>query len=74
MIARVGGWGALASVWALTAVPAALTVYIIRNVFVERWPGTPVTAVMEGPMVAIGLWAVLSALLTAWGAGASRRR
>jgi hypothetical protein len=71
---RIGGLGALFSVWALTTVPAGFSVYILRNIFAERWPGTDLGFFVESAAGTAALWFALTLLFTAWGLGGRRRR
>ena len=71
---RIGGPGALLSVWALTTVPAGFTVYILRTVFTERWAGSGVASFVESLPGTAAAWLFATLLLTAWGLGSARRR
>ena len=66
-IRRLGGVGALASIWALTSVPAFFCVFIVRTVFTERWPGSEAGAVVESLPGTVAIWLVLTVAFTAWG-------
>jgi hypothetical protein len=69
---QLGGWRTLVVVWALTLVPAALALYILRIAVEERWPQW--RPALETPLGALLAWALLAALLAAWGLGGVRRR
>jgi hypothetical protein len=71
---RIGGPGALFSVWALTTVPAGFSVYILRTIFTERWAGTDLASFIESLAGTAALWLTITLLLTAWGLGGRRRR
>ena len=70
----LGGPLALLSIWALTTVPAGFSVYILRTMFAERWPGSDAAALVESAVGTIVLWLALSAAFTAWGCAQSWRR
>jgi hypothetical protein len=73
-VQRLGGpWAAL-SIWVLTSVPAAFSVYIIRTVFIERWPETGAAAVVESLPGTIAIWLVLTLFFTTWGTAHTWRR
>ena len=63
---RLGGFWALLSIWALTAIPAAFSVYIIRTIFSERWPGTAAAAAVESLPGTLAIWFALTVGFTAW--------
>ena len=69
---QLGGWRTLVSVWVLTLVPAALGLYILKIAVEERWPQW--RPALENPLGAVLAWALLAALLAAWGLGGVRRR
>ena len=60
--------------WALTTVPAGFSVYILRNMFAERWPGTELASFIESPAGTVVMWFALTLLFTAWGLGGRRRQ
>jgi len=74
VLRRIGGPGALISVWALTTVPAGFSVYILRTVFTERWTGSALASFIESPAGTVAVWLVVTLLLTAWGLGGASRR
>ena len=64
---RIGGWRALLSVWALTVVPAAFGVYILRTMVVERWPGSGLAGAVESVLGTVVVWLLLTVGFVAWG-------
>jgi len=69
---QTGQWRTVVSVWALTLVPALCGLYILRSLVAERWPQW--SPALETPLGALLAWALLAALLAAWGLGGIRRR
>jgi hypothetical protein len=69
---QVGLWRTLVSVWALTLIPAACGLYILRSLIAERWPQWQ--PALESPLGALLAWVLLAALLAAWGLGGVQRR
>ncbi|HEU5316315.1 MAG TPA: hypothetical protein VFX49_09415 [Chloroflexota bacterium] len=70
----IGGPLALLSIWALTTVPAGFSVYILRTIFTERWPGSAAGAAVESLPGTLLIWLAVTAAFTAWGCAQSWRR
>ena len=70
----LGGFWALLSIWALTTVPGAFSVYIIRTILTERWPGTDVAAAVVSLPGSLAIWFLLTIMFTAWGTAPTWRR
>jgi hypothetical protein len=74
VLRNIGGPWALASIWALTAVPAGFCVYILRTAYSERWQATGVAVFVESWAGTAAIWLVVTIALTVWGLDAVRRR
>jgi len=66
-VRSLGGFWALLAIWALTTVPAAFSVYILRTMLTERWPGTDLAAAVESLPGTLAIWFILTVGFTAWG-------
>jgi hypothetical protein len=63
----IGGFWALLSIWSLTTIPSAFSVYILRTMFTERSPGTDAAAAVESLPGTLAIWFLLTLVFTAWG-------